>query len=97
MTHSDQMTLIHTINAYRAMMAQLRSVQAYNFHLFVEHERREEYHRRQEMEYLIKAKRYGDYAMDMTTRLDRMKTHIQQQYQIDITQYLPYRSCNNEA
>ena len=79
------------------MMAELRSVQAHNFHLFVEHERREEYHRRQEMEYLINAKRHSDYAVDIRTRLDWMKTRVQQQYQIDITQHLPYHSCNNEA
>lgn len=79
------------------MMAELRSVQTHNIHLFVEHGRHEEYHRRREAEYLIKAKRYSNYTVNIVTKLDKLKTRIWQQYQIDINQYPPYHSCNHEV
>ena len=97
MAHKDQITVIHAFNAYQVLSAELRSVRAHNFHLFVEHGRCEENFRRREAEYLFQAKRHTDYAADVQTKLDRLKGCILQQFKIDLHQYLQYQSCNNSA
>lgn len=81
-------------------MTELDSVQAHNFHLFVENGHREAWHRlqeanrrRQEAEYKFQAKRHTDYATKVVTKLDKLRAGIQQQFHLDIDQHIPPRSC----